>query len=141
MIYHTFLKDCECDTAGVLLHEGIICCRWCRTPYAKGGQMNYEQDHFINNVLQDAHNFRSKVAELKRKSPVYPEIYEENTGTQIWVSTIVPFMHNNNGYLRHHVETIIITPGCGRSEVLLRLATACDLTKKSALPTEHDDII
>lgn len=44
--YQTYLKDCDCETGGIILHEGKAVCRWCREPYAKGGMMNYLPKHF-----------------------------------------------------------------------------------------------
>ncbi len=44
--FQTFLKDCDCKGGGVLIRGGVIHCRWCRKPYAKGGMINYSHLHF-----------------------------------------------------------------------------------------------
>jgi len=44
--YQTYLKDCDCENGGIILHEGEAVCRWCRKPYGKGGKMYYEPNHF-----------------------------------------------------------------------------------------------
>lgn len=52
MMYQTYLKDCDCRNAGIIIHEGIAVCRWCRTPYGKGGNINYEEEHFQYKAIQ-----------------------------------------------------------------------------------------
>ncbi len=46
MDFQTYLKDCNCKHGGTLIYNGKIHCRWCRTPYANGGHMMYEPEHF-----------------------------------------------------------------------------------------------
>src|SRR6185312_3942529 len=46
MEYQTYLKDCNCKHDGIIIKDGIAVCRWCRTPYGKGGCMLYEEEHF-----------------------------------------------------------------------------------------------
>lgn len=45
-VYQTYLKDCNCDGNGILFKDNVAVCRWCRTPYTKGGCMNYDDEHF-----------------------------------------------------------------------------------------------
>lgn len=45
-VYQTYLKDCNCEYGGIILHNGVAVCRWCRTPYAKGSLINYSHVHF-----------------------------------------------------------------------------------------------
>jgi len=44
--YQTYLKDCGCDSSGLILYKGLPVCRWCRVPYAEGGMMQYDDEHF-----------------------------------------------------------------------------------------------
>lgn len=45
MMYQTYLKDCDCPN-GIINKDGKTYCRWCRKPYAMGGAMCYEEEHF-----------------------------------------------------------------------------------------------
>jgi hypothetical protein len=45
-MYQTYLKDCDCSNGGIIIHDGIAVCRWCRKQYCKGGDINYEPQHF-----------------------------------------------------------------------------------------------
>jgi hypothetical protein len=45
-LHQTYLKDCNCSDDGIIIKDGAAVCRWCRTPYAKGGCMAYEEKHF-----------------------------------------------------------------------------------------------
>jgi len=44
--YQCYLKDCDCEGGGIILHEGKAVCRWCRKPYGKGAMINYLPEHF-----------------------------------------------------------------------------------------------
>lgn len=46
ILHQTYLKDCNCSNGGIVLYNGIAVCRWCREPYAKGGQIFYEESDF-----------------------------------------------------------------------------------------------
>lgn len=43
--YQTYLPSCTCKS-GVLFHGGNVCCRLCRKPYEKGGEMYYYENDF-----------------------------------------------------------------------------------------------
>jgi hypothetical protein len=45
-LHQTYLKDCNCENGGIIIHKGEAVCRWCRTPYAKGGKISYKESHF-----------------------------------------------------------------------------------------------
>ena len=46
-MYQTYLRDCDCTgNSGIIVRGGIAYCRWCRMPYAKGGKIVYEDEHF-----------------------------------------------------------------------------------------------
>src|ERR1035437_2505122 len=55
MIYQSFLKDCDCGLGGIIFHiengQNIAVCRWCRKPYAKGGNLSYEEEHFKSSTI------------------------------------------------------------------------------------------
>jgi hypothetical protein len=44
--YQCYLRDCDCSSAGIILHNGKPVCRWCRKSYGKGGMINYLPEHF-----------------------------------------------------------------------------------------------
>ena len=44
--YQTYLKDCDCSTEGIIIYNNKAVCRRCRKPYAQGGVINYEKEHF-----------------------------------------------------------------------------------------------
>lgn len=46
MKFQTYLKDCNCDSAGIIIYSGVPVCRWCRIPWAPTSFMNYEYSHF-----------------------------------------------------------------------------------------------
>src|SRR5688572_8378091 len=84
MMFQTYLKDCDCRNGGVLMYEGVTYCRWCRTPYAKGGQMNYEPEHFkASHTTEEKRDWEivsvtnkaSKVT-LPYTEPFYPEYWD-----------------------------------------------------------------
>lgn len=45
-LHQTYLKGCNCSNGGIILHEGKAVCRWCLTPYGKGGCISYPPESF-----------------------------------------------------------------------------------------------
>ena len=42
----TYLKDCNCTNAGIIIINDIAYCRWCCVPYGMGGQISYPNERF-----------------------------------------------------------------------------------------------
>ena len=46
-LHPTYLKDCECKSTGIIIHESEAFCRWCLKRFAEGGNMFYHVADFI----------------------------------------------------------------------------------------------
>jgi hypothetical protein len=49
-MYQTYLKGCGCEGGGIIIFNEKPVCRWCRTPYGKGGGMSYYPEHFGQSI-------------------------------------------------------------------------------------------
>lgn len=43
--YQMYLPSCDCGN-GIIIKDGKLYCRWCRTPYGEGAMINYKDSHF-----------------------------------------------------------------------------------------------
>lgn len=98
--YQTYLQDCNCKEKGVLLHNGEICCRWCRTPYGKGGIMNYLEDHFPSKTSVKDYEIVSLIG--KESNQIY---YSQSDG-KMWLNS------NKNGFAHDFDKNGLEGTGC-----------------------------
>ena len=97
--------------------------------------------NMLTEILHSVTLFKSQIADLKSKSPTYPNIYFEEKGGCLWVSTIVEFKHKDVRYKRHHVESIHPTKTCTINHLYNRLIDAAEMCIKFGLPCKFDEII
>lgn len=97
-------------------------------------------NHTLRAIITDANATRSRAAAFKEISPIYPKVHEVQREGVLWVTTLVPFTHNGKHYMRHHLESVVLTEKCGRPQVFERLHNACQMTQQFGQPvTGMDD--
>lgn len=100
----------------------------------------------LNEILHNAEKFKAKIAELRELSPVYPEIFIQNTFRVIWATTMVKFTYHDVVYLRHHVECYHKDFSTNQDNQLMedsikaRLSSAAQKCISYGLPAQGDTV-
>ena len=95
----------------------------------------------LKEILHDTDTFKQQINNLKSKAPKYPNIYFEDKGGCLWVTTMVEFEYDKIRYKRHHVETITPTITCTINHLYNRLIDAAEKCIKFGMPCQFDEII
>lgn len=78
---------------------------------------------------------------LREVSPVYPEIYREQSGNEITLSTWVPFEYEGETYQRHCIEVGIISKTYTEEQLYKRMnAMAAFVQKYTRAPYNNPDL-
>lgn len=67
---------------------------------------------------------------LREISPVYPDIYKEQSGSEITLSTWVPFKYENEIYQRHCIEVGIISETYTEQQIYNRINSMAKFIEK-----------
>lgn len=94
--YQSYLRDCKCEREGIILHEGKAVCRWCRTPYAKGGCLFYEPEHFKKHKPEwEILSFKDKIRPFVLPVSEIPSCYK-----------IEDYTKSNSSFTIHSVKRL-----------------------------------
>lgn len=91
-------------------------------------------------ILHNADQFRDQVAELKKKAPIFPELYTEEMGNVFWVTTLVPFNRSGVRFYRHHVESGVLNKHTTKDQIIFRINYYAKLCQEEAVPCKYDDV-
>lgn len=95
----------------------------------------------IQQALEYVGNFKMKIANLKKKSPIYPDILFTISENEVFLTTLVHFQHKAVWYARHHVESGILTDTFSIEMIFNRLNQEASKTKTLGIPCEFDELI
>lgn len=92
-------------------------------------------------MAEESSKQRTFIHWLRTMSPRYPHIYVQGKGNledgkmEIYLSTLVEFMHEGKKYVRHHVEMYLHSEGQDDMAVVMpMMKTACEMTQKFGTP-------
>ena len=98
-----------------------------------------------NSIINKVNSFKENIARLKKLSPIYPEVYEEEfthlKPALYNLSTIVIFEHRGIKYKRHCVQFGIVTSDGIKMHCKNRLENDVWQTIRRGVPDIDDEIV